>query len=90
MNEHLTIRVYGEVQGVFYRTSAQEEAVALDLVGVISNETDGSVLIEAEGSREYLERFLEWCKAGPPSAHVTRITSTFYSDLQGYEDFVIR
>jgi acylphosphatase len=48
----LQIRVWGKVQGVFYRASAKQEADKLGIRGTVKNEPDGSVVIQAEGSED--------------------------------------
>lgn len=70
---HLSIRVTGRVQGVFFRASARDVALQLGLRGFVRNEPDGSVYIEAEGAEQPLARFLEWCRQGPPGAVVTNV-----------------
>ena len=65
------IIVYGHVQGVFFRASAQARASELDLAGWVRNLSDGTVEIHAEGSKDAIGRFIEWCQKGPPSAKVS-------------------
>ncbi len=72
-NKHLNIKVYGKVQGVFFRVSAKDEADKLGLKGFARNEKDGSVYIEVEGKKETLDKFLEWCKNGPEAAMVEKL-----------------
>lgn len=67
------IRVYGRVQGVFFRKYAQMTANSLGLVGFVRNEPDGSVLAEAQGSEQNLERFFQWAHRGSPAARVERV-----------------
>ena len=88
MNQHLTIRVYGRVQGVFYRQSTKSKADELKLTGFVRNEPDGSVLIEAEGDETALLELQEWSKQGPPFASVNYIEVT-KSGWQGLTGFVI-
>ena len=71
--ERLVIRVYGQVQGVFYRHTARSHAEKLRLTGWVQNETDGSVTIAAEGEATALEKFLEWCRKGPPLANIEKV-----------------
>ena len=71
--KHFNIRIYGNVQGVFFRASARTHAEALDITGFARNESDGSVYIEAEGEEENLKQFIEWCYRGPERAVVTKI-----------------
>ncbi|MBA2277083.1 MAG: acylphosphatase [Chloroflexia bacterium] len=67
---HWTITVTGDVQGVFFRQSARERALALGLSGEARNMPDGSVRIEVEGPVDQLERFRVWCEQGPERAEV--------------------
>lgn len=69
----IRIIVSGTVQGVFFRAGACDEARQLGVGGFARNEPDGSVLIEAEGSPRAVERFQEWCAAGPPRAAVEHV-----------------
>ena len=87
---HIKIRVYGQVQGVFFRQSAQEKAEELDVVGWTRNEDDGSVYIEAEGESGALEKFLEWCWQGSPAASVSQVEHEFTDNLQDFQEFKIK
>jgi len=68
---HLVIK--GEVQGVFYRASAREEAMRLGIFGWVRNLPDGDVEAEVEGPEEPVQQFIRWCKRGPPSAVVSDV-----------------
>jgi len=70
VKRHVAIRVNGRVQGVLFRAHAKETADQLGVTGFVRNEPDGSVYIEAEGAPRDLERFIIWCRKGPPSAIV--------------------
>lgn len=87
--EYLKIKVYGNVQGVFFRHSAKKIAESLKLTGFAQNNLDGSVLVEAQGEKENLEKLLHWCKIGPPSAKVERVEFEFLDGLKGFNDFTI-
>ncbi len=71
--KRVVMRVYGRVQGVFFRHTARLRAEELGLVGFVRNEYDGSVTVTAEGDEEALQKFLEWCRKGPPLAMVEKI-----------------
>jgi len=73
MLSKIRLQIFGRVQGVFYRQSAQETAKSLSLKGWVKNLSDGSVLIEAEGERERLTTFISWCKQGPSRARVESV-----------------
>jgi len=67
------IRVFGRVQGVFFRQFVYETAKHLGVSAVAENLEDGSVEIRAEGEREELEKLIEACRRGPPLAKVERV-----------------
>ncbi len=83
---HLDLRVSGVVQGVFFRASTSDKAKELGVRGTVRNEPDGSVRIEAEGTDEALERFLDWCRVGPPAAVVENLEVT-EGVVRGLDDF---
>jgi acylphosphatase len=83
------IRVFGKVQGVFFRRSAREEARRLGLTGFARNEPDGSVYVEIEGEDAALASFAAWCETGPPDARVERVEVTVREPV-GYDRFVTR
>jgi acylphosphatase len=70
--KHFSIHITGRVQGVFFRASAKEKADELGVQGIVRNNSDGSVAIEAEGPSESLETFVQWCKRGPSKARVDK------------------
>jgi len=65
--------VSGRVQGVFFRASTRDRAVALGLGGWVRNLPDGRVEALFRGPREVCEQALAWIRQGPPSAHVTAV-----------------
>ena len=69
----LNVLIQGEVQGVFFRASALEQAQNLNLTGWVRNLADGSLEAEAEGRRYALEEFLNWARRGPPAARVENV-----------------
>lgn len=69
----LTIKIYGEVQGVGFRDAAYWKARKLAVAGFVMNEPDGGVYIEAEGEEPALKEFLMWCEKGPVTARVSRL-----------------
>ncbi len=61
------------MQGVWFRASAQEEALRLEVRGWARNRPDGSVEILAEGPPGAMREFLQWCHKGPPGARVSSV-----------------
>jgi acylphosphatase len=86
--KHLNIRVYGEVQAVLFRRTAQQKAEALGVRGFARNEGGGTVYIEVEGAEEALNRFLKWCENGPPLARVEHI-ETREGELKKFLNFTV-
>ena len=83
----ISIKVTGRVQGVFYRASAKFKADELGVRGVVRNEEDGSVYIEAEADENTLQDFIVWCKQGPPHARVEKveIATINFAGFKGFE-----
>lgn len=81
--------ISGQVQGVFFRRSAKEEADKLGLGGWIRNQSDGSVEVLAVGSKEKLEKFVAWCKKGPPLARVDNVEVDWQDTEEDFDHFDI-
>lgn len=73
MDKHLRIKILGRVQGVGFRFCAHLAFVDLGLKGVAENLPDGSVLLDAQGQEEKLERLVKWCHKGPEGARVSNV-----------------
>lgn len=74
----IKIKIFGAVQGVFFRHSARIKFEELGIKGFARNEPDGSLHLEAEGEKEALDKLFEWCKKGPPSAKVEKVEFSFH------------
>jgi acylphosphatase len=66
------------------------EARDLGLVGWVRNESDGAVLLEAQGERPALESLLAWCHEGPPGARVTGVHVEWIAEIAGETSFRVR
>jgi len=87
--KHLRIVVRGRVQGVGFRYYTKHNASKYNISGYVSNKTDGSVLIEAEGEDINIELFLNWCRKGPDYARVNEVLASD-CPVSGYTGFKIR
>ena len=87
--DRLFIKIFGTVQGVFFRDKTLEKAEELGLSGYVKNALDGSVEIEAEGAKEDLERLLEWAYHGPSSAIVKKVEARWQEGKGEFSDFKI-
>lgn len=69
----VTLRAWGNVQGVYYRQAVREKARELGLRGYVTNEPDWTVMIIAGGKRTDLELFIDFCKNNPGYSEVDRL-----------------
>lgn len=86
--KHLNIKVIGKVQGVFFRASTKAVADQMGIKGLVRNEKDGSVYIEAEGGLTFLEMFVDWCKEGPDKSVVENVEVSD-GELKNYRNFEV-
>lgn len=88
---HISATVYGRVQGVLFRSFAQNVARNLGLKGYARNLTSGdAVEVQAEGDKQQLERLVEYLKIGPSSARVERVDVDWSGYSGRFTDFDIR
>jgi acylphosphatase len=86
----IRIVVFGDVQGVFFRSGTVSEARKLGLKGWVRNRADGSVELVAEGGRGQLEKLLEWCAHGPAGASVSKVEHEWLPATDEFADFGVR
>lgn len=82
------ILIRGRVQGVGFRWNASREARSRGIKGFVKNLSDGSVYVEAEGYREQLDDFVEWCRSGPAYSSVDSVEVDSTAPV-GYSEFII-
>ncbi|MDD3896972.1 MAG: acylphosphatase [Candidatus Peribacteraceae bacterium] len=82
-------RVFGRVQGVFFRSETEERARELGVTGWVRNCDDGSVEVHAEGTEEQLSQLEEWLHTGPAAAKVAEVR-THDAEPAGFRGFTIQ
>lgn len=87
--KHASLKIYGKVQGVFYRVSAKKKADDLGLKGWVKNETDGTVVVRVQGAAKGLEKFIKWCYNGPSYARVEKVDLEYLPEEGRYSLFEI-
>lgn len=88
MLQTISITVSGKVQGVFFRQSTKDVANQLSIKGEVRNLSNGNVRVIATGTKEQLDKLIQWCKKGPPRAEVTGVDVQEVS-LQTFHQFMI-
>lgn len=86
--KHINIRITGKVQGVSFRATTKAVADQMGIRGMIRNEKDGTLYMEAEGDDTLLEVFVEWCNEGPDRAKIEHVEVTS-GELKNYQNFEI-
>ncbi|RAP30729.1 acylphosphatase [Candidatus Marinamargulisbacteria bacterium SCGC AG-343-D04] len=92
MSELVTfnVRVWGHVQGVFFRQSALDKASEYGLTGWVRNMADGSVQAVIQGSPEHCARMLDWFSIGPPASEVSTINHSKIASSEQFQTFIIQ
>lgn len=86
--KHINIKITGKVQGVSFRATTKAIADQMGVRGIVRNEKDGSVYIEAEGDDVSLEVFLEWCHEGSDRAKIENV-EVVPGELKNYQNFEV-
>lgn len=82
--------VSGQVQGVFFRSSAEDEADRRGLTGWVRNLPDGRVEAEFQGASDAVGAMLEWCARGPSGARVDEVETSDLDPVDGETGFEVR
>ncbi len=83
------VLVHGRVQGVWFRDSTRQLAERHGVAGWASNRSDGTVEAVFEGAPDAVDRLVEFCRVGPPDAHVTAIEESI-EEPEGLQGFSVR
>ncbi len=86
---HKRLKITGEVQGVFYRATAVQQAKELNLRGWIRNDEEGSVTASVQGEEEKINEFIEWCRQGSPMAKVNHVDEE-ECEIENFKGFEIK
>ena len=86
----LSARITGRVQGVGFRNFTRTRARRLGVTGWVRNERDGSVRLEAEGTRETLDSLVEAVQHGPRMARVENVDVDWDDATGEFDGFRVR
>lgn len=87
--QEIKIEIFGRVQGVRFRQFVKDKADALGLCGHVTNRSDGSVLIVAQGKKEEIEKLLDYVQKGPLLSKVEGISYFWRSKTKDFTGFEI-
>ena len=88
MKKAFQATVKGKVQGVWFRKYTRDKALELGIQGIVKNQPDGTVYVEAEGEPEKLELFKAWLHEGSPMSQVDEVEIREIP-VKNYETFEI-
>jgi acylphosphatase len=86
----IKIIIKGDVQGVFFRASAQKVATGLHITGTVKNTNEGHVEVIASGPQHQLDQLIEWCRQGPAKANVEEINVIPIGEISFDEFSIVR
>jgi acylphosphatase len=81
--------ISGRVQGVNFRWYTQRKAQELGVTGWVRNLWDGRVEAVFEGEGKPVQRAVDWCHVGPPSAQVDRVEVNYEQPTGEFSRFRI-
>ena len=83
----LKAKVYGKVQGVWFRKYTLDCENRLGILGTVKNLRDGTVLIHAMGKN--LEEFKKYLNSGSPNSNVNKIDFSWDTSKIEFSEFKI-
>ncbi len=89
MLQTVTIIIQGRVQGVFFRKYTLDAAKKFEVNGFVKNTADSKVYIEATGTEEAINKFVQWCHVGSPLSKVLEVTVK-QTPLINFNNFTVR
>lgn len=85
----LQAEVKGKVQGVCFRDYVQVVATELGLKGYVRNQSDGTVLVVAQGEQEALKSLMEYLHEGSVLSVVESVAGIWMTPNRTYQDFSV-
>ena len=82
--------VRGRVQGVGFRWFVEREAFLLQIAGWVRNNSDGTVEILAQGTRDQLAGLHSRLREGPRAARIDEVEVSEAQPVAGLTSFQIR
>lgn len=83
------VRVFGRVQGVFFRQWTINQARALGVAGWVRNAADGTVEAHVEGDEDAVTNMVDGMRQGPSQARVEDLIAEII-EPEGIRGFSVR
>jgi len=83
------VKVFGRVQGVFFRQWAINQARGLGISGWVRNAADGTVEAHVEGEDEAVGKMIDGMRRGPSQARVEDLNAETV-EPEGISGFAVR
>ena len=83
------VRIFGRVQGVFFRQWTINQARALGLAGWVRNAADGTVEAHVEGDEDAVAKMIAGMRRGPSQARVEDLSAETI-EPEGISGFSVR
>ncbi|MDD5242065.1 MAG: acylphosphatase [Sulfuricella sp.] len=81
-----SLKIFGRVQGVYFRESMSQQARQFGVTGWVRNNRDGTVEAVVQGTATAVAAIIEWAGIGPELARVDRVEiSESSGDYAGFE-----
>ena len=87
--EELRVIVSGRVQMVMFRDFTCRKARKIGVMGFVRNLPDGTVETVAQGSKENLEKLLEYLRKGSMLSHVENVAVEWRTPQKTFDVFEI-
>ena len=84
------IKIFGRVQGVWYRSSTKQKADQIGVKGWVRNTMDGCVEAVFSSEQEKITELINWCKKGPPLSKVDNVEIRIQKTIEDFKDFKIK
>lgn len=88
--DQVHLKIYGDVQGVFFRAESRDVARSLGLTGWAKNTPGSGVEILAQGERKKLEELIRWCHKGSDASKVEKVEVIWEAPGESFQSFDIR
>lgn len=89
MIQRYGVKIWGHVQGIFFRAFIRDHARSLGLTGWVKNLPGGEIEALFEGEKENIDKMVELCNAGYSRASVEKMRVSKRKGKRRHKEFQI-